>query len=424
MTPEAGSRNHLGTGWLRQLTADQRRACTAAYLGWMLNGFDFSILTFLLVDIQRHFNVTSALAGALGTAALLFRVVGGVGVGMAADRWGRKGPLIFSIAWYAFFAFLSGCSTSYGMLLACRALFGIGMGGVWSAGMPLAIEHCPSAIRGRISGLLQSGYAMGVIVAAGMYQLVYPLVSDRDDGWRVLLWLGLSPMLLVVWIGRRVKESPVWLNRQRRLRTADELETVALPRLLAGDLLLILAQTSLLMASLLLLYNSITWWYPTFLDEIDRERLPFLIVFQIGGIAGSIIIGRLSETRLGRRGAASLSIAVGIAVTPLYLFSGHTVLLLAGAVAMGLFGTGAFGVAPGYLSERFPTAVRAAGAGLSYHAGAGIASVAPTIVGALRDRGTELSAAMGLCITASGILALILLWLGPETRGRDVLPAR
>ena len=95
----------------------------------MLDGFDFTILTFLLVDIQRSFTVDKAFAGALGTITLIFRVAGGIGAGTAADRWGRKGPLMFSILWYSAFAFLSGFSTSYAMLFALRALFGLGMGG-------------------------------------------------------------------------------------------------------------------------------------------------------------------------------------------------------------------------------------------------------------------------------------------------------
>jgi MFS family permease len=79
-----------------EVSGEQWKAFAAAYLGWMLDGFDFTILTFLLVDIQRDFGVNAASAGALGTAALMFRVLGGVGAGTAADRWGRKGPLMFS----------------------------------------------------------------------------------------------------------------------------------------------------------------------------------------------------------------------------------------------------------------------------------------------------------------------------------------
>ena len=70
------------------------RAFAAAYLGWVLDAFDFTILTFLLVDIQRSFTVSKALAGALGSITLICRVLGGMGSGTAADRWGRKPPLL------------------------------------------------------------------------------------------------------------------------------------------------------------------------------------------------------------------------------------------------------------------------------------------------------------------------------------------
>ena len=107
--------------WYHDLTPDQRKAFWAAYLGWTLDGFDYYILSLLLVDVQRSFTVSSALAGALATVTLMFRVFGGISAGIAADRWGRKLPLMLAILWYSTFAFLSAFSTSYGMLFACRA---------------------------------------------------------------------------------------------------------------------------------------------------------------------------------------------------------------------------------------------------------------------------------------------------------------
>lgn len=144
---------------LRDVTRVQWHAFFAAFLGWILDGFDFSILTFLLIDIERSFTVDKALAGALGTVTLVCRLVGGLGAGTAADRFGRKPPLILSILWFSVFSLLSGFSTSYAMLFGFRALFGIGMGGVWAAGMPLALEHWPKHLRGVVSGLLQGGFA-------------------------------------------------------------------------------------------------------------------------------------------------------------------------------------------------------------------------------------------------------------------------
>jgi SHS family lactate transporter-like MFS transporter len=406
----------MGRIWYFDLSPDQRKAFWAAYLGWTLDGFDYYILSLLLVDVQRSFTVSSALAGALATVTLMFRVLGGIGAGIAADRFGRKLPLMLAILWYSSFAFLSAFSTSYGMLFACRALFGVGMGGVWSAGMPLAIEHCPPQHRGLVSGLLQGGYALGVIMAAAVYQFGYPLVSQQPEGWRMLMWIGILPAALVLWIMRYVKESPVWLERRQRVAIAAQSEG-SFANLFRKELLPITVHTTLLLASILFLYNSITWWYPTLLDQLQRTRLPFITAFSTGGIAGAFICGRMSETGLGRRGSAVLITLVGILAAPLYLFSEGTVALLIGAVMMGVFGTGAFGVVPTYLSERFPTAARGLGAGFAYQAGAALAAFGPTLIGSLRDNGMALASGMAICILVSGMLTIIFFWIGPETRG-------
>jgi len=76
-----------------------------------------------------------------------------VGAGTMADLYGRKGPILFAIAWYTGFAFLSGLSTSYVMLFTFRGLFGLGMGGMWAAGMPLALEQWPASILPWVSSL-------------------------------------------------------------------------------------------------------------------------------------------------------------------------------------------------------------------------------------------------------------------------------
>ena len=104
----------------RQVSREQWKAFLATFFAWVIDAFDFTILTFVLVNIQQSFSVNAALAGALGTVTLVFRVLGGIGAGTAADRWGRKPPIIFSIAWFTAFAFLSGLSTSYVMLFAFR----------------------------------------------------------------------------------------------------------------------------------------------------------------------------------------------------------------------------------------------------------------------------------------------------------------
>ncbi len=107
---------------------------------------------------------------------------------------------------------------------------------------------------------------------------------------------------------------------------------------------------------------------------------------------------------------------------PLFLAGETASLLWVGAFLMGTMGTGIWGMAPSYLTERFPTAARGVGPGLSYHVGAAIGSMTPLIVGQLQDTGMALAAAMRLCIVVSGLLVAAMIWLGPETRGRHFTP--
>ena len=427
MTPVASIEPSLRPSaqpWYREVTPPQWRAFLAAYLGWVLDAFDFTILTFLLVDIQRSFTVSKALAGALGSITLICRVLGGIGSGTAADKWGRKGPLLFSILWYSLFAFLSGFSTSYGMLFTLRALFGIGMGGVWAAGMPLALENWPAHLRGTASGIMQSGYSMGFLLSSIVFQLAYPIVNRANIGWRVMLWIGVLPAFLVLVIIRRVPESPVWLERQRHLRERNERDPLSIARLFWRDVLPATIHTSLVMSAFIFMYHSITYWYPTFIGQTGRPTLPYLAALNVGAITGALFFGRVSESSLGRRGSAALATLIGILVIPLFVMATNSTALWSGALAMGFFGAGNFGIVPGYLTERFPTIVRAAGAGFAYHFGAGVGSFTPTLVGMLQDRGLALPAAMSACIAASGAILIALIWMGPETRGTEFHAAR
>lgn len=406
---------------LRQVTPVQWKAFLTTFFAWVLDAFDFTILTFVLIDIQQSFSVNKALAGLLGTVTLLFRVVGGIGAGTAADRWGRKGPILFSIAWYTVFAFLSGLSTSYVMLFAFRGLFGIGMGGMWAAGMPLALEHWPARLRGIGSGLLQAGYSTGFLLSSFVYQLAYPLVKDDPDwGWRVMLWSGVVPAIVVFAVMWTVPESPVWLDQQRRVAATGRQARISLARLFDRDLLAVTLHTSLLMGAFSAMYQSTTFWYPTFLATLNQRPLPFLIGINAGAVIGSLAFGALSEKWVGRRGAATLGMAISLIGAPLFLWSSAYGGLLLGAWMMGVFAAGAWGVVPGYLSERFPTDARGVGTGFSYHAGVGLGSFAPYLIGSLQDSGVDLRTAMLSCILSGGVLVIVLLWLGPETRGRSL----
>ena len=350
--------------WYREVTPPQWRAFLAAYLGWVLDAFDFTILTFLLVDIQRSFTVSKALAGALGSITLICRMVGGMVAGTAADRWGRKPPLLFSILWYSVFAFLSGFSTLDAMLFALRALFGFGMGGVWAAGMPLALENWPANLRGTASGMMQSGYSMGFLLSSVVFQFAYP---GREPRERRLARHAVDRR------GARVSGA---LHDQSRSAEPRLAGTPAPPPRTqrAGSPLnraAVLARRAPWHRAhvdhderLPLDISIITYQNPTLIAQQHKPTLPYLAALNVGAIAGAVFFGLIPKGRLGRRGSAAIATLVAIVVIPV-LDAMTTIgpVLWCGALAMGFFGAGNFGVVPGYLTERFPTIVRGAGAG-------------------------------------------------------------
>jgi MFS family permease len=167
------------------------------------------------------------------------------------------------------------------------------------------------------------------------------------------------------------------------------------------------------------IYYSLNFWYPTFLRDSGRDNLlPYLAAFNAGAILGTAAWGRLSEGRLGRRGAFTATLILGVASLPLFLYGVSTTALVFGALTMGFFGMGVWGMAPAYTVERFPTEVRGVGPGFCYHAGAAMGAVMPSVLGAMQDRGFSAIDGMSAAMVASAVLAMFAVWIGPETRGR------
>ena len=371
----------------------------------MLDGYDFTILTLVLIDIQRDFNVAHAAIGALGTATLLMRLVGGALAGAAADRWGRKLPLMISILWFSAFAFLSGLAPGYQTLLLCRALFGLGMGGEWAAGMPLVLEHYPESRRGLVMGVLQGAFSWGFILAAGVFQYSYDaLQGGAIAPWRVLMFSGLIPALLVVWIRRDVPESPLWLAGQTG-RAGTSGSWLALRVFLRADVMAVAA----ILAAIMFAYQSMSFWWPSFLRERELAPLPYLVALNVGGIAGAAIWGWIGDTRLGHRRALMLGTVLSVASLPAFLFAASPAMLFAGALAIGLTGAGIIGLAPSFVGRRFQTSERALGWGVVYHIAVSAGALAPLVIGRLQDLGWSLPWAMAVAIGTASAIAVAML---------------
>ena len=190
--------------WWKEPTKDQWIAWWAAWLGWTLDAFDFTIFLLIMVPIAQEFSVPLTAVTAVFTITLWLRLVGATASGWLADRVGRKIPLMISILWYSICNFIAGFSPNFVFLFFFRALLGIGMGAEWPAGASLAMESWPVRSRGFMSGVLQGSWGLGFVLSAGIYGLLYGYI-----GWRGMLWIGILPALAVVWVRKYVKEPAV-----------------------------------------------------------------------------------------------------------------------------------------------------------------------------------------------------------------------
>ena len=182
--------------------SDRWHAVLAGFLGWTLDAFDFFVVIFLFDALAQHFHVSKADIVLSVTGTLAMRPVGALIFGMLADRYGRRRPLMANVVFFSTVGLLCGFAPNFTVFFILRLLFGIGMGGEWGVGASLAMEHAPVRWRGVLSGILQSGYSYGYLLAAIAARVILP-----NFGWRAMFWVGGIPALLAVYIRTKVPES-------------------------------------------------------------------------------------------------------------------------------------------------------------------------------------------------------------------------
>src|SRR5881296_4196709 len=201
--------------------SDQWHAVTASFLGWTLDAFDFFVLVFLMDTLAAHFHVDKSKIVETLFFTLVMRPVGALIFGLLADRYGRRKPLMANVVFFSVIELLCGFSPNFTVFLILRALFGVGMGGEWGVGASLAMEAAPVRWRGILSGILQSGYSIGYLLAAIAARFLLPAW-----GWRPMFWIGALPALLALYIRTKVPESEAW-KQHRAASTAQVLRIVA-----------------------------------------------------------------------------------------------------------------------------------------------------------------------------------------------------
>ena len=329
-------------------SADQRNAVLAGFLGWTLDAFDFFILVMVVPAVARDFHKSVPDIALTLVASLATRPLGAILFGILADRFGRRVPMMANVVFYSVIEFCSGLAPSYAVFLFLRLLYGIGMGGEWGVGASLTMESVPPKWRGIISGLLQEGYAVGYMLAALAYFIVYPRL-----GWRPMFFIGGLPALLSLFIRSKVKETEAWHQSRTDWTTYWKAAVQNWPRFL---------YVVLLMTFMNCMSHGTQDMFPTYLTR-QRHFSVGIVTSDYDRLDGrSSLRGHCRGTDLsdlwGRRRAMLTAVSLAVLLIPLWILAPNITTIMIGAFAMQFMVQGAWGVIPAHITELSPHQLR------------------------------------------------------------------
>jgi MFS family permease len=398
-----------------------------SWAGWTFDFYDLMLYSFLLIPIGKELHLSRvALSYVLGSS-LTATALGGVIFGLLADKLGRKTILSWTILVYSVGSFLCGFSNSITTLLVFRIITGIGVGGEWATGQAYIAETFPPRMRGRVGALMQTGAPVGVAVAAVVAGFVQPLL-----GWRGCFWISVIPALLVLLIRKSLRESDMWVERQR-LKFAGELSGHEMEIESKNKLISLITGPyrkffflALVLATLDLSAYWFTYsWLPGYLQaerhlSLTKSSL-WMLVTQTGGVLGYISFGFVADW-LGRRPAYSIYGGIWAAgMLMITIFWGAIVALpvvILGFMFLTGIGTGMFGGYGPLFAELFPTGLRNTAMGTAFNVGRGVQFLTPVIIAVVA---TRYGLSGGLSLAAFFALACgAWIWTFPETKGKKL----
>jgi MFS family permease len=380
----------------------------------MLDAMDVMLYSMVLAHLMTALNMSKQTGGLLNSLTLVASAIGGMTFGFIADRVGRTRALMASILVYSLASGASGLSQTIVELGIFRFILGLGMGGEWTTGAALIAETWPAEHRGKALGLMQSTYAIGEIVAAGVVGLVLP-----HYGWRAVFFVGILPAFSVFWILRSVPESEMW--RARSAERPGSLKLLMRPDIRGVGLL-----ATAMNAAAMFGYWGLFLWIPSYLilpiSQGGRglnlmKTTAWLVAMGVGKWLGYALFGFFADS-VGRKRSYATYLIIAAALVPLYGMARSPMWLLILGPLVAFFGTGYFSGYAAIASELFPTEIRATAMGLSYNVGRGISAVAPYAVGAIA---TRYSFTAAFCFLAGAFfLAAVLSLFLPETKGKQL----
>ncbi|WP_439855998.1 MFS transporter [Pseudomonas yamanorum] len=406
--------------WFSELNTVEKRTFYSAFGGWALDALDFMVFTFVIASLMTLWHIDKGAVGILSTVTLLFSSIGGWGAGILADRYGRVRLLQISILWFSICTVLIGFAQNFEQLFVLRALQGLGFGGEWAVGSVLIGEMVRAEHRGKAVGIVQSGWAVGWGGAALLYTLSFSFLPE-DLAWRSLFWIGIVPALLVLYIRKYVPEPEVFL--QTKKNQSETGNSVAFWHIFSPALLRTTLLSALLCMGVQGGYYAITTWLPAYL-KLEKGLSVFgtgsyLMVVIIGSFFGYVCGAFLSD-RLGRRPNFILFAVLSAISVVCYMQLNltDTQMLILG-FPLGFAASGIYSGMGAFLTELYPSAVRANGQAFSYNFGRAVGALFPGLVGFISAQYT-LGTAIAIFAGGAYCLVIVVTLFLPETKGKQL----
>ncbi|HTQ09149.1 MAG TPA: MFS transporter, partial [Fimbriimonadaceae bacterium] len=361
--------------------------------------------------------------------------IGGILFGRICDRIGRTKTLLLTMSMYALGTALCAASTNMAMLIGCRIIASLGIGGEWAAGAAMVAEVVPEKRRVEAGALLYTSAPAGLFLATYVTYLIQKVyfLNSPEVAWRYVFLFGLVPAAAALIVRSFVKEPERW----KKVASHPKISELFAPELRRTTLSGFgMALVALIMwwscnAFIATVASSLAGFHASSVgltkDAAESLKQEWIKVttngFNVGGLLGTLLTIPLAKY-VGRKpmfiiyfllSAASIMGTFGLDLDP------HT--RLYGYFFIGLSVFGVFGAFTYYLPELFPTRLRATGSGFCYNGGRFIAAIGPFVVGSVAAMGKDALQAALHVLFFVGFVPLAGLLLMPfviETRHRPL----
>ena len=379
----------------------------------IFDGYDSQIISYVLPDVIKEWNLSPIKAGAITSYGLVGLMIGTAGLGMLADRVGRKIPLLIGLFLFSSFGGALYWAPDFKSFCVLRFCSGLGIGGVLTLTITLVTEFAPARIRARMVAAMFTGFMIGSALAGFVSMIFIPLY-----GWRIVLLFACLPILFLPIVYFFVPESIRFLAKVgrfdeaikivRRIESAARVapgewaeNSFALPasrratirQLFTSKLAVMTLLIWMVYFSNLLVIYGLTTWLPTLLVAAGLSRVEsygFTSLNHIGGAIGTLVVG-ITMDKLGRKPAlVSAYILAAITVCLFGYATGTTIVLYVVITAAGFFITGAQSAQHAVTAEIYPTSVRSTGVGWALTMGRFGAVCGPLLGGLLQSEGFSL----------------------------------